>query len=74
MIGNPPWDQIEQKELEWFALRDNEVALASTGATRKALINQRLDAGDHLAWEYTQVRDRATAMRTYARASGHYPL
>ena len=74
VIGNPPWDQIEQKEVEWFALRDNDVALASTGATRKALIKQRLDAGDDLALEYTQMRNRAKAMRTYARASGHLPL
>ncbi len=74
VIGNPPWDRIEQQEVEWFALRDNEVALASTGAARKALIKQRLDAGDDLALEYTQVRNRATAMRTYARASGHFPL
>ena len=74
VIGNPPWDQIEQKEVEWFALRDSEVALASTGATRKALIQQRLDANDPLALEYTYVRKRATAMRAYARASGHYPL
>ena len=74
VIGNPPWDQIEQQEVEWFALRDSEVALASTGATRKTLIKQRQDAGDDLALEYTQMRNRAKAMRTYARASGHFPL
>ena len=74
VIGNPPWDQIEQQEVEWFALRDNEVALASTGAARKALIAKRLDASDELALEYTQARNRATAMRTYARASRHFPL
>ena len=74
VIGNPPWDQIEQPEVEWFALRDAEVALASTGAARKALIGQRLDAGEELALEYAKVRDRASALRTYARTSGHYPL
>ncbi|MCY4113403.1 MAG: Eco57I restriction-modification methylase domain-containing protein [Chloroflexi bacterium] len=74
VIGNPPWDQIEQKEVEWFALRDNEVALASTGAARKALIAKRLDADDELALEYTRARDRATAMRIFARAGGQYPL
>ena len=74
VIGNPPWDYIEQPEVEWFARRDDEVALADTAATRKALIQQRLDANDPLALEYTYVRKRATAMRAYARASGHYPL
>ena len=74
VIGNPPWDRIEQQEVEWFDLRDPEVALASTGAKRKALIKERQDAGDELALEYAEVRDRATAMRIYARASSHYPL
>ena len=74
VIGNPPWDRIEQQEVEWFALRDPEVALASTGAIRKALIKQRQDAGDALALQYAEVRERATALRTYAREGGHYPL
>ena len=74
VIGNPPWDQIEQPEVEWWALRDAAVALASTGAARKALIRQRLDKGEELALEYAEVRDRASALRIYARTSGHYPL
>ena len=74
VIGNPPWDRIEQQEVEWFALRDSQVALASTGAMRKALIKERQDAGDELALKYSEVRDKATAMRIYARASSHYPL
>ncbi len=73
VIGNPPWDHIEQPEVEWFALRDDEVALASTGAARKALIRQRLDSGEQLALEYASVRDRAATMRTHLRTSGHYP-
>ena len=74
VIGNPPWDYIEQSEREWFALRDPALAHAPTGAERKALIEQRLDAGDKLALEYAEVKERATAMRAYARASGQYPL
>ena len=46
VIGNPPWDHIEQPEVEWFAMRDDDVALASTGAERKALIRRRLRRGD----------------------------
>ena len=33
VIGNPPWDQIEQPEVEWFALRDDEIARAPTGSS-----------------------------------------
>ncbi len=74
VIGNPPWDHIEQPEVEWFALRDDEVALASTGAMRKALIKRRMEQGDELALEYAEVRDRAAAMRALVRSSGEYPL
>ena len=74
VIGNPPWDHIEQPEVEWFALRDDEVALASTGAMRKALIKRRMEQGDGLALEYAEVRNGAAAMRALVRSSGEYPL
>ena len=74
VIGNPPWDHIEQPEVEWFALRDREVALASTGAARKALIKRRIEEGNELALEYEKVRDTAASMRLLARSSGDYPL
>ena len=74
VIGNPPWDRIEQQEVEWFALRDDEVAHAATGALRKALIKQRQKEGDLLAIQYGQVRQNASDFRALARSSGHYPL
>ena len=74
VIGNPPWDRIEQQEVEWFALRDYEVAHAQTGSQRKALIGQRTREGDRRALEYADVRRHATTMRRYAQSSGSYPL
>ena len=74
VIGNPPWDRIEQQEVEWFAMRDSEVALASTGAMRKALIKRRMEKGNELALEYEKVRNNAATMRVLARSSGDYPL
>ena len=74
VIGNPPWDHIEQPEVEWFAVRDSEVALASTGARRKALIKRRMDEGDELALEYEKVRESAATFRALARSYGDYPL
>ena len=74
VIGNPPWDQIEQPEVEWFALRDGEIALAPTGARRKALIKQRTQRGDELALAYQDVRQRAKLMRACVRESGAYPM
>ena len=74
VIGNPPWDQIEQAEVEWFALRDDEIALAPTGARRKVLIKQRTQRGDELALAYQDVRQRAKLMRAYVKESGAYPM
>ena len=73
VIGNPPWDHIEQPEVEWFALRDDEIALASTGAIRKALIKRRQDAGDELALQFEEVKRQARELRQLARTSGQYP-
>ena len=74
VIGNPPWDNIEQPEVEWFALRDDEISLAATGAIRKALIKRKQDAGDELALQYEEVKRLATELRQLARTSGHYPM
>ena len=74
VIGNPPWDRIEQQEIEWFAIRDSEVALASTGARRKALIERRMREGNELALEYEEVRNRAATVRAMARSYGDFPL
>ena len=74
VIGNPPWDRIEQDEVEWFANRDSTIALAPTGARRKVLIRTKQDAGDELALEHEVVRNRAAAMRVFVRSTGRYPL
>ena len=74
VIGNPPWDRIEQQEVEWFALRDYDIAHAQTGSQRKALIKQRTREGDRRAIEYADVHRDATAMRKYAQSAGGYPL
>ena len=74
VIGNPPWDRIEQQEVEWFAIRDNEVALASTGAMRKALIRRRMDEDNELALQYEEVRNNAATVRALARTYSDYPL
>ena len=74
VIGNPPWDHIEQPEVEWFGLRDPEVANTQTGASRKKMVEQRIDRNDPLAIAYRDVRDRAAAMRELVRSSGNYPF
>ena len=74
VISNPPWDQNEQPEIEWFALRDIAIALAPTAAERKTMIQTKKDTGDELALAHEVVRNRAAAMRQFVRSEGRYLL
>ena len=69
-----PGTRSEQPEVEWFALRDDEIALAPTAARRKVLIKQRTQRGDELALAYQDVRQRSKFMRAYVKESGAYPI
>ena len=40
VIGNPPWDRIKLQEVEWFATRSRELALAPTAAARRTGIRR----------------------------------
>ena len=74
IIGNPPWDRIKLQEVEWFATRSPELALAPTAAARRRGIKQLRDEGDPLASEFDAAKLRANSLGQLIRASGHSPL
>ena len=74
VIGNPPWDRIKLQEVEWFASRSPELALASTAAVRRTGIQKLRDQGVPLAAEFDAAKRRADKLAQLIRASGHYPL
>ena len=74
VIGNPPWDRIKLQEVEWFATRDPELALAPTAAARGKGIKRLRDRGASLAAEFDDAKHRADRLGEVIRASGHYPL
>ena len=74
IIGNPPWDRIKLQEVEWFALRFPEIALAPTAAERRRRIRKLRDEGDPLANQFDAAKLRADRFSQLVRASGHYPL
>ena len=74
IIGNPPWDRIKLQEVEWFATRSPELALAPTAVARRRGIKQLRDEGDPLASEFDAAKLRADRLGQLIRASGHYPL
>ena len=74
IIGNPPWDRIKLQEVEWFATRSPELALAPTAAERKTGIQQLRDKGAPLADEFDAAKERAYKLGELVRGSGNYPL
>ncbi len=74
VIGNPPWDLIEQPATEWFSLRGDKTEWPTRGAERTALIQRRISAGDELAINYDAVRQQAATLRDFVRSTGNYPL
>ena len=71
VIGNPPWEQFESREKEWFASRAPEVA-ALPGALRKAAIDAlaQSNARLHAAWRrYLATNER---MGEWARRCGRF--
>ena len=74
VIGNPPWDRIKLQEVEWFATRSPELALAPTAAARRRGIKRLRDQGDPLAPRFDAAKLRADRLGQLIRASRHYPL
>ena len=74
VIGNPPWDRIKLQEVEWFAPRDPELALAPTAAARRRGIQRLRDAGDPLAAVFDDAKARADSLGQLVRTCGDYPL
>ena len=74
VIGNPPWDRIKLQEVEWFATRAPELALAPTAAARRAMIRELRELGDPLVDDFDAAKERADRLGQLVRRSGHYPL
>ena len=74
VIGNPPWDRIKLQEVEWFATRAPELALAPTAAARREGIRRLRNQGAPLAAEFDAAKERADRLGQVVRGSGDYPL
>ena len=74
VIGNPPWDRIKLQEVEWFATRDRELALAPTAAARRKGIQRLRDQGASLAAEFDAAKAQAESLSHVVRSGGDYPL
>jgi len=74
VIGNPPWDRMKLQQVEWFAARRPEIALAQRSSDRARMIKALEKAGDPLANDFAKANARAEAASQMARKGGDYPL
>ena len=74
VIGNPPWDRMKLQQVEWFASRRREIAIAPRAADRKRMIAELQKAADPLAGDFRLASERAAAGARVACGSGDYPL
>ncbi|MGO9272658.1 MAG: Eco57I restriction-modification methylase domain-containing protein [Terriglobia bacterium] len=74
VLGNPPWERINVREEEFFALRAPDIANCSKKSNRGALI-RRLETDDPLLWKaYRETLHNADAFDKTLRFSGRFPL
>lgn len=74
VIGNPPWDRMKLQQVEWFASRRREIAMAQRAADRKRMIAALKKDKDPLFQDFAKASERAEAAVKMARAGGDYPL
>lgn len=74
VVGNPPWDRIKLQQVEWFAARRPEIALAQRASDRAKMITRLKKDGDPLFGDFEKADRRAADAARMARSSGHYPL
>lgn len=74
VIGNPPWDRMKLQQVEWFAARRREIAMAPRAADRSRMIAALEKADDPLAQDFAKANARAEAAARIARGSGEFPL
>ena len=74
IIGNPPWDRMKLQQVEWFAARRREIALAQRASDRGRMIADLNRKADPLALDYSKAEARAEAGVRMARTDDEYPL
>ena len=72
VLGNPPWEQIELKEEEFFATRDNKIAKANTNE-RSNLIKKLNQENPDLYQEWKDAVLEIDNTSKFVRKSGRYP-
>ncbi|WP_134389853.1 Eco57I restriction-modification methylase domain-containing protein [Methylacidiphilum sp. Yel] len=73
VLGNPPWEQAQLSEKEFFATRDPDIA-AAAGAERKRWIQRLRDDDPALYRAFLAATHQSEAFREFLAQAGRYPL
>ena len=73
MLGNPPWEQLQLSEEEFFAARDPSIA-AQAGSKRKEAIVDLQQAAPRLWDEFSDAKRQMEAGNQFFRCSGRFRL
>ena len=74
VVGNPPWDRMKLQQVEWFALRRPDIAMAPRAADRRRMMRELEETGDPLAEDFRRASERASMAIRTAQQGGQYPL
>ena len=78
LIGNPPWERIQIKDTEWFAIRLPEILEEKTAAGRRKRIAELASSADpgrrQIHLEFLRDHRFAEGQRSVIRESGRFPL
>lgn len=73
VLGNPPWEVLEDEEKKFFAEIRPDIALAAT-AKRKIMIDNLATEEPRLYESWLQFKDERSRFKHYHKASDRYPL
>ncbi|MEB3885612.1 DUF559 domain-containing protein [Lyngbya sp. CCY1209] len=74
VLGNPPWEQLQIAEKEFFAGKDDTIVSAKTSVARKKLIAKLPQENPQLAKAWADAKYFADAQNKFIRESRRFPL
>lgn len=74
VLGNPPWEQIQLDDREFFSTRQSEIANAMNMAARNKLVGGLEQENPILYAEYCAAKRTNGGIQNFIHSSGRYPL
>ena len=72
LLGNPPWEQVQLEEEEWFSGKDNEIADTKNASKRTQKIEKLTETNIDLYTAYKIALDFSNKTANYIKLSGTY--